>query len=255
LANELAMALIQSDLNATELKVVLFIIYQTYGYNKKSRCLSYKYISTGTHKPIDSVRRAVRSLLKQGVICQKNTNVNSIKELSVNKNYADWVFKNDPLKADIECSKMTPQNSVEGVKNDRSKMTRGGSKMTGQFCTEGGSNLPKSPYENDPQNKTDKTKQIKTIQSSSTTATATPKIEEIISYCQEKGYTFDSKKFFCHYQSLGWSYKGQPITDWTALADRWQITENQTGKKYQPVKTETKASYGIDQLESFSMFD
>ena len=238
IANELIQALYRVNLNGSEFRIILFIIYQTYGYNKKSRQLSYTYISKGTGIPYGSVRRSIKHLFECGIINQKSSNDNSIIELSVDKNYTQWMSKNEhPLS-----------------KNEQSKMNTPCSKMSAQKWTEGVSKNERYPCSKmDTNTRQNKTRQIKTIQSSSTTTSETaPKFDEVISYCDKKGYTFDSNKFFYHYQSLGWKYKGQSIADWKALADRWQVTENQF---LYNAKAETKTSYDIEEFENYSMFD
>ena len=44
IANELYQALFKVNLNGSELRIVHFILYQTYGYNKKIKKLSATYI-------------------------------------------------------------------------------------------------------------------------------------------------------------------------------------------------------------------
>ncbi len=73
-----------------------------------------------------------------------------------------------------------------------------------------------------------------------------PSMTEVIDFCKIKKYTFDSRKFYLYYQSMGWMIKGQPIMDWKALAEKWQTTEKDPG---------VNRSYDIDFEESYSPFD
>lgn len=50
-----------------------------------------------------------------------------------------------------------------------------------------------------------------------------PTVEEINSYCQEKGFSLDAQQIYDHYEMVGWKYgKGhQPIKDWKAAVRTW----------------------------------
>ena len=52
-----------------------------------------------------------------------------------------------------------------------------------------------------------------------------PTIDEVFSYCESKGYSFDVEKFFSTYEATGWKSRGSDIVNWKALADVWQKTE------------------------------
>lgn len=50
-------------------------------------------------------------------------------------------------------------------------------------------------------------------------------ISGIEKFFSEKGQSIaEARKFFNHYQSVGWKLAGQPILDWKALAEKWMIT-------------------------------
>ncbi|MGN0462960.1 MAG: replication protein [Ruminococcus sp.] len=252
IANELYRALYMADLSGAELRIVHFVLYNTYGYNKKTCQLSADFISKGTNIPVKTVRRCLNSLVTSKVLIS-NGSKTSIKSFGINKNYEKWVLKNGYKIPKIEGTQKwvgvlkngDTQKRVGVLKNEQGgthKRAKGYSKMS------------LGVLKNEYQYKTDNTRQNKTIQSSSsTTATASPKIEEVLEYCKIKNYTFDGKKFFYHYQSLGWRYKGQPITDWKALADKWQETERHSSAF--GGGDENSVSYDINEFEKYSMFD
>ena len=244
IANRLYQALYKVDLSGSELRIIHFILYQTYGYNRKTRQLSANYIAQGTNIPIKTVRRCLKQLVYDKFITSRGS-ASGTKSYGINKNYDKWVLKNG--EGVLKFEKGLPKNEYPLPKNeqgDYSKVSRGvlkNEQRGTQKWAQGYSKMSTNTIQN-------KTIQNKTIQSSSTTTgTATPKIEEIVSYCRENNYSFDCNKFYCHYNSLGWKYKGQPITDWKSLADRWNATEKQS--------EEPKASYDIEKYESFSIFD
>lgn len=55
---------------------------------------------------------------------------------------------------------------------------------------------------------------------------APPSLEDVTTYCQEKGYTFNPEKFWSHYETNGWVQgKGKPIKSWKACCTTWQLRE------------------------------
>ena len=193
IANELYRAIYSSDLNSSEFRVLLFIIYQTYGYNRKSRQLTKSYISTGTGVPVETVKRTLKSLIEKKIIIARSSCHNLPKSFSVNKKYDQW----------------------RGVTNDQSRMTGQSATRRGVISdtTEGSPMTPNTIQNNTIQNKT--------RQSSG----QPPTLDEILAYCRERGHTFDAEKFFYTYEATGWKSKGSKISNWKALADVWQKTE------------------------------
>ena len=48
-----------------------------------------------------------------------------------------------------------------------------------------------------------------------------PTVEQIIFYCQERGYTVDAERFFDYYESKGWVVGKAPMKDWKAAVRNW----------------------------------
>ena len=92
IANELYQALFKVNLNGSELRIVHFILYQTYGYNKKIKKLSATYISDGTGIPLKTVRRCLKSLVEYNVLISRGADA-SAKMFGINKNYEKWYSK------------------------------------------------------------------------------------------------------------------------------------------------------------------
>ena len=53
-----------------------------------------------------------------------------------------------------------------------------------------------------------------------------PTIKDVELFCQSQGLPIDSKKFFFHYEALGWRVSGQPVLNWQALAGKWNTIQH-----------------------------
>ena len=206
ISNELYRAMYQTDMSAAELRILHFIVYQTYGYNKKARRLSKSYIVNGTGLSIDAVKRNLKRLIDNNIIIAKSEQSNEAKILSVNKNFDKW----------------------RGCKNAPAKMP------LQKHTYRGGKNAPSEGAEMHPKTIQNKTIQNKTRQSSS--RQQPPTLDEVLAYVSQRGYTFSAEKFFLSHEATGWiANNGKPIENWKALCDIWQMNERQTESK--PVKT------------------
>lgn len=61
-----------------------------------------------------------------------------------------------------------------------------------------------------------------------------PSVEEIQSYCNEKGYVMDPQYFFDYYEAKGWLVGKTPMKDWKAAVRNWAKNE----KEWKPKKEE-----------------
>ena len=192
IANELYQAVYKANLSGSEFRVLLFIIRQTYGFNKTERRLAISYIANGSEIPEKTVRRCINSLIEKNIIAAKSEYQNEAKILRINKRYNQWrLLKN-------EYSKMTTQKRVVRLpKNGESDYSKMGS---------------------------NKRQNIKTEYKDRVVGNH-PTIDEVFSYCESKGYSFDVEKFFSTYEATGWKSRGSDIVNWKALADVWQKTE------------------------------
>lgn len=246
IANELYKALYMAELSGSELRVVHFVLYNTYGYNRNTRTLTASYISKGTGISLRTLRTSLNSLVEYKVLFSIGAKA-SAKMFGINKNYEQWIFKNGKKLPKIKgTQKQAPptEKRVHRVPENG----EGGTQKT----------VPGVP-ENEYQYNTDNTRQNNSIQSSNSYP---PTIDDVEKYCKEKNYTFDVNKFFLHYQSFDWKYKGQPIEDWKALADKWQNNERDYDSKEVFHKRgrsfgnyERGANYDTDFCENYSMFD
>lgn len=57
-----------------------------------------------------------------------------------------------------------------------------------------------------------------------------PTVNEVRSYCSEKGYSVDADRFVNYYTSNGWKVGKNPMKDWKAAVRSWNGKEQQNGK-------------------------
>lgn len=58
-----------------------------------------------------------------------------------------------------------------------------------------------------------------------------PSVEEVQSYCTEKGYIIDPERFVDYYTSVGWKVGKNPMKDWRATVRSWNRKEIQNNGK------------------------
>lgn len=57
-----------------------------------------------------------------------------------------------------------------------------------------------------------------------------PTVDEVRTYCTEKGYSIDPEKFVDYYTSNGWKVGKNPMKDWKAAVRNWARKEQPCGK-------------------------
>ena len=61
-----------------------------------------------------------------------------------------------------------------------------------------------------------------------TRATASPTVEEVAAYCQERQNCIDPQRFFDYYSAQGWKLSnGNPMKDWKAAVRNWESRDKQ----------------------------
>jgi phage replication O-like protein O len=211
ISNELFMAIIKSGFNASEIRVLLFILSQTFGYNKKSRRLSASYISMGAEIPISTVRKSVQKLIDKNVIktsCEYN---NSIKTISINKDYSKWRLP----------------------KNDYPKMG------THPWTVR----LPKNGQSDYPSMGSNKRQTIKDRKEKTECVLNTPIFEDVLSYFIERDFSESAARDFFEYNDgRGW----KNVVNWKPFADKWMRNDYGGGKEEQKV---TRFGKEVERLE------
>ena len=85
-----------AELSGSELRIVHFVLYNTYGYNRNIRTLTASYISKGTGIAIRTVRSSLNSLVEYKVLFSigakasaKMFGINKFDLLKLVKNYPE----------------------------------------------------------------------------------------------------------------------------------------------------------------------
>lgn len=86
--NELYEALYKADFSASELRIIHFIIRQTYGYNCNTKYLTASCIANGTEISYNTVIKVIPKLKKSKVL--NEVLINGKIEIGINKYYRKW---------------------------------------------------------------------------------------------------------------------------------------------------------------------
>jgi phage replication O-like protein O len=112
IANELLDAIILHDFSKRELKIVLFVLRKTYGWNKKADVMSLSQILTGTGLARTHACKSVNDLVASKVLLKQSHHKGQMIEL--NKKYKEWKCDqngNSVTKTVMKCD----QNGNKGV--------------------------------------------------------------------------------------------------------------------------------------------
>ena len=128
IVNPLYEALYKTDFSGSELRIILFIIRQTYGYGMTSRQLTASYVSKYTNIPLNTVNKIMLKLKKRDIVWSKVGDDGKI-EIGINKHCQKWQVLaengNTHLpKTATECSQIRQENIAENgnhIKKERKK--------------------------------------------------------------------------------------------------------------------------------------
>ena len=125
IANELLEAVYLADLNATQLKIVLFIMRYTYGFSRKQHTLSVSFIANGTGISRRRVTSGLQSLIDNNIVrIIKDQTGTRARILQINKHYKEWNNYNS-------CQLVVTVPSPDGVVTpDAPVTTRGDAPVT-----------------------------------------------------------------------------------------------------------------------------
>ena len=112
LFNPILEAICKTEFTGRELRIVLFIIRATYGWNKKKFPLSKSYIAEGTGISRRHICEVIRGLVKRNILIEYGTDQKSrAKVYGLNKRYSQW--DHDVPETDIvENGDISSPNSV-----------------------------------------------------------------------------------------------------------------------------------------------
>uniref|UniRef100_UPI003CFFE3CF replication protein n=1 Tax=Caloranaerobacter sp. DY30410 TaxID=3238305 RepID=UPI003CFFE3CF len=94
IANELLEVIYRVKFNATQLKILLFVMRYTYGFSRKEHELSINFISKGINVSKRYVTSELNKLIEMKVILvvKEHTDTSS-RVLKLNKNYDEWLVR------------------------------------------------------------------------------------------------------------------------------------------------------------------
>ena len=154
IANTIMQELYKLPISNREFRVLLFIIYQTYGYNHKERELSNSYIGQGVGITRCHANEAIKKLLKAKIIKQELSGRRGAQILRLNTRLSEWVTVPETR------NRTVPDMSVTEIGNTTVPETRnrtvpdtGKQYNTDKYHTEqnntecGGSKLPQHTFE------------------------------------------------------------------------------------------------------------
>ncbi|MGD0336044.1 MAG: replication protein [Candidatus Omnitrophota bacterium] len=115
IANELLDALIKYPFNGSELRILLAVIRNTYGWKKTKDVIPFSQLSKCTHIDLRYIKRLIKRLVKDNVLFKEQSPRGNI--LGLNKNYYSWKLwinqgSNNKIDTGVVAN-MTPEEVVD----------------------------------------------------------------------------------------------------------------------------------------------
>ena len=118
IANELLEAICRLNISGNELRILLFIVRRTYGFNKSSTNISLTEISEATGVRKNHVSRALKKLSDLKIIKRQTFSGTKSQSISIVKNYEEWTVEN--------CTELPLPKMVTVTKNGNPTVTKNG---------------------------------------------------------------------------------------------------------------------------------
>lgn len=110
IANEILEKLVQTPILVSELKLVLFVIRKTYGYNKKEDIVSISQFVSGIKISRASVIRGLKSLVSAHILVKAPILDKQGNTWKLNKNWEEWLL--------VSTHRPVSQNNLTSIKHD-----------------------------------------------------------------------------------------------------------------------------------------
>ncbi len=122
IANELLEHIVQAKLNGTQLRVLLFVIRRTYGFQQKSAELSLSFIANGVGIHRNSVHTTLKQLEAMKIIRITHKTATAPQKIAVEKDYQKWLTARSAVNksADNTVQKSADSNAAAVQKSDDS---------------------------------------------------------------------------------------------------------------------------------------
>lgn len=121
IANELLEAICRLNISGNEMRILLYIIRRTYGFNRSYAEISLSEFSTATGIRNVHVSRALKRLSELNIIERHSSKKTIPQTVSINKNYEEWTVESY---SDLLLPKM-----VTVTKNGNSAITKNGNNL------------------------------------------------------------------------------------------------------------------------------
>ncbi|HBH96356.1 MAG TPA: hypothetical protein DDX89_01000 [Candidatus Omnitrophica bacterium] len=194
IANELLEALLRAPLSASQFRVALWILRDSYGWGGRrwTRATSMASIAdeTGLHR--SSTHWALSELIEMSIVLHDDAN-----RFSINKHYESWSLPSNPL-----------DNNASLLSNPLDKTVQ----PIGQNVQPIG-HAYKVLKKAKKGKKGDEPTQKRFIP---------PTIEEVRTECQNRGNNVDPERWHAHYTANGWMVGRNKMVDWRAAVRTWE---------------------------------
>lgn len=92
--NKILSAIYSSNLTASQIKILLFVLRQTCGYHQKSRKLAASYIAANTNINLRYAKLCLKKLISYNVLKKTGTET-KINVIEINFDVSSWKIKTE----------------------------------------------------------------------------------------------------------------------------------------------------------------
>lgn len=115
IANELLEHIVQTKLNGTQFRVLLFVIRRTYGFQQKAAELSLSFIANGVGIHRNSVHTTLKQLETMKIITITHKAATTPQKIAVEKDYQKWITVNAAVHKSVDS---TVNQSIDSTVNE-----------------------------------------------------------------------------------------------------------------------------------------
>lgn len=115
IANELLEHIVQTKLNGTQFRVLLFVIRRTYGFQQKAAELSLSFIANGVGIHRNSVHTTLKQLEAMQIITITHKAATTPQKIAVEKDYQKWITVNAAVHKSVDS---TVNQSIDSTVNE-----------------------------------------------------------------------------------------------------------------------------------------
>lgn len=113
IANELLEAICRLNISGNEMRILLYIIRRTYGFNKSYAEIPLSDISEALSMKKGNVSRGIKKLREANIVDHRPNKGTTPQTVSINKNYDEWAVES--------CTDLLLSNSITVINSDNPK--------------------------------------------------------------------------------------------------------------------------------------